>query len=210
MHRLDPLCRGAVDCRSCFVDLPIQAPEIDVAHPRIVFPDYWTSSPRILVLALNPGSGEGRKDDANTHARAVLHRYRRGEATLEEVFAQQAEDLPRWGGGRYLPFYTTRLGLELERLAFANVAWCGTLGNQYPPAMLRRCFAEHTESLLRVLAPNVVLLSGSGVHAFEKQINELLPHARTIPCLHFAHRKGRAAEEGEAARIRPLLIRDTS
>lgn len=208
--RLEPLCRRAVACRACFADLPIEPPEIDLAHPRIVFPGYWASSPRILVLALNPGSGEGRADDANTYARTLVHRYHRGEATLEDVFAQQAEDLPHWGGGRYLPFYTTRLGLDRDRLAFANVAWCGTLGNKYPSAMLRRCFTDHTESLIRLLAPDVVLLSGCGVHAFEKQIGAILPAARTIPCLHFAHRKGRGAEEEEAAQIRPLLNRGLS
>src|SRR5262249_38324031 len=73
-----------------------------------------------------------------------------------------------WGirQGRFMKFYLDGLNLELDEVAFANVAWCSTAGNRYPPDMLKLCFAKHTRQLLKGLDPEVVLLSGSQVHSF--------------------------------------------
>jgi len=48
------------------------------------------------------------------------------------------------------------MGLTLSRIAMANVAWCATDGNRYPPGMLRRCFSRHTAELLQALRPDVM------------------------------------------------------
>jgi hypothetical protein len=196
------LCRKAVKCRWCFSELSVKAPTIDIAQPRWIGRTYWAARPRVLVLMLNPGSGESRIDGADEVARHLLRRFSRGDGTLRAVLDHLMQDARGWGGGRFERFYSTDLGLTIERIAFANVAWCSTRGNIYPPRMLEQCYSLHTEALLRMLAPQVVLLSGSGTHRFQTRIANLLPQAKIIPMLHFAHREGRAAWARKSLQIR--------
>ena len=67
--------------------------------------------------------------------------------------------------------------MNLDDVAFLNVGLCATVGNQYPGWMLRRCFSTHSGEILRELAPDLVLLSGSGTYRFEKEISSLCPKA---------------------------------
>ncbi|MEA2068426.1 MAG: hypothetical protein U9P12_04430, partial [Verrucomicrobiota bacterium] len=56
----------------------------------------------------------------------------------------------------------------------------------------------------RVLASNV-LLSGTNVHGFKKEIGDILPAAEIVPTLHYAHRKGKEAEQIELERVREKM-----
>ncbi|HEX8846243.1 MAG TPA: hypothetical protein VF791_16465 [Pyrinomonadaceae bacterium] len=85
------------------------------------------------------------------------------------------------------------------------VAWCATQKNKYPSSMLSRCFSLYTLPLVELLAPDVVLLSGLDTHKFASAIQSQLPDARIITMLHFAHRKGYAAERTELDRVRNLI-----
>ena len=209
MHRLDPLCRGKLwiagpASSTCRSRRRRSTSPIRASSSRIIGPHRRESS--CSLSTLDPARA-GRTTPI-VHARAVLHRYRRGEATLEEVFAQQAEDLPRWGGGRYLPFYTTRLG---TRAGTARVRQRRLVRNTRESSIRRRCSdaaSPNTRRACSACSRRMWCCSrGAASTPSRSRSTRLLPHARTIPCLHFAHRKGRAAEEGEAARIRPLLIR---
>jgi hypothetical protein len=86
-----------------------------------------------------------------------------------------------------------------------NIAWCATFDNSYPQHMLDRCFEGHTKPLITVLDPHFVLLSGTTIHRYQHRISALLPRATVLPMLHFAHRKGKQAEQVELARVRKLM-----
>src|SRR5437016_6005197 len=203
LTRFEALCRRASACRQCFTNIrSLKAPTIDIAQPRWVGRKYRRTRPRVLVLMLNPGSGESRTDSADCKARRLIRAFAAGECTLRDVLGHIQADAKNWGRGRFIDFYSTDLGLNFERLAFANVAWCSTRGNHYPPEMLHTCFTRHTSELLQILRPDIVLLSGASVRRFAKKINKLLPSATIITTFHFAHRKGKQAWLTEAARVR--------
>jgi hypothetical protein len=146
LRRLPPkgeeLIREAVNCRECFRLREVKDPFISVAQPRSIGPRYWASSLRVVVLMLNPGQSR-----ASTAARGFLDNiglFRDGRMDIQEIFRGQREVMPSWGNGRFGAFYLDGLGLTLDEIAFVNVAWCATAGNEYPGSMLRRCFAAHT------------------------------------------------------------------
>ncbi len=211
---------AAVTCRACFADITcknksgelelIQPSLINIAQPRWVGPHYWESTPRIVILMLNPGSGAGRNDakDENSpdkRSLSLIQAFASGAGPLSAVFNHQANDMPNWGGERFVSFYLKGLNLELADVAFANVAWCATSNNCYPPAMLNRCFDKHTGALLRALAPNIVLLSGSGTQRFAHRLRNVVTGVETIPMFHYAHREGSGAETAELMRVKQLI-----
>src|SRR5579859_7675497 len=206
-REFEQLCRKAIKCRLCFRELPLEAPTIDIAQPRWIGRTYWATRPRVLVLMLNPGSGESRTDRADKVTRSLIRRFSKRAGALRAVLDHLMRDAKGWGRGRFKKFYSTDLGLVFESIAFANVAWCSTRGNAYPPQMLEQCFSRHTADLLRILDPQVVLLSGRGAKRFEARIAKLLPRAKIIPMLHFAHREGGAAWARESLRIRRQINR---
>ena len=62
MKTLDGICRKAVSCRSCFSDFNLFPADVDIAQPRWVGPQYWQSHKKLVVIMLNPGSGNFRND----------------------------------------------------------------------------------------------------------------------------------------------------
>jgi hypothetical protein len=205
--RFESLCRRAVRCRLCFQNrrLGLTAPTIDIAQPRWVGSKYWNAKRRVLILMLNPGSGDSRLDDADSNARRLIRAFARGRGTLRRVLDHFEKDAANWGKGRFLDFYGADLGLDVEELAFANVAWCATRKNRYPATMLDTCFRRHTSKLLQILNPNVVLMSGTAVHKFRDQIRTVVPRAKLVSTFHFAHRKGKEAWRKEAVRVRQQI-----
>jgi hypothetical protein len=202
---LDALCRLAMGCRVCFERLPLQPAMIDLPQPRWVGPAYWRVNQRIAVVLVNPGSGEGYNEASDRKLLEILHRYKDGRVTLDDVFDHQAHDFANWGRGRFARFFIDGLGLRLDKIAFANIAWCATAGNDYPKPMLNACFERHTRRLLEVLAPDVILLSGSRTSAFQHLIETALPRARVISMLHYAHRGSDEREQQEILRVRSIL-----
>lgn len=154
---------------------------------------------------LNPGSGNFRNDAAAVETLRILTDYRERRKSLKDVFDAQYKDMPSWGRGRFLAFFQNSLGLDLQSLAFMNLAWCATNDNSYPDAMLNSCFEKYGYMLLRNLAPDVVILCGSTTHAFSRKVAQAIPQCKVITTLHYAHRKGSGREAAEAARIRPLI-----
>ena len=199
------IARTATSCRRCFeVDASLTPATVDVAQPRWVGPFYWQSSPRVLLLLLNPGAGGSANRDANLTFVERLRSFRDGKTDIAPIFDHQLQTIPTWGRppGRFSRFYFDGLGLTLQAVALANIAWCATLDNSYPEHMLQRCFKNHTSALLNVLDPSIVLLSGTAIRRYQRYISEVVPRAVVVPMLHFAHRKGKEAEETELARVR--------
>ena len=197
---LEQLARTATRCRDCFIDGRVTAPYIDVAQPRWVGPSYWDSRPRIAILMINPG----RSREGSTSARDYLPRlqaFRDGRLPLDGLLDIQRRNIEA-GWRRFREFFLEGLGLKLDELAFANVAWCATAENRYPRWMLDRCFSKHTGPLLRLLQPNLLLASGQPVRRFARQMDQLSPPAQVIEILHYAHRKGRAEQNSQLQRVR--------
>ena len=71
--------------------------------------------------------------------------------------------------------------------------------------MLSECFNRHTSSLVQLLSPEVVILSGSDIHRYGENIRRLLPNTQIIYTLNYAHREGHYAERQELARVRQLI-----
>jgi hypothetical protein len=199
------LARAAVACNFCFETLGLGRPRVAHAQPRWIGADYWQSRPRVAFLLINPGSGESRNDRADVRFNTLLEDFAAGTRTLEEVLAHQREDMHEWGRGRFLQFYSAHLGLRLDRIAFLNVAWCATKSNAYPDPMLKECFGRHTLPLLRILQPDLLLLSGSKTRQFATEITAAISTVRVEPMLHYAHREGTAADAAEMQRVKLIL-----
>jgi hypothetical protein len=182
-------------------------PFITVAQPRWVGPNYWQSKHRVVILMLNPG--QSRADERAEAFLVRIRSFRDGATTLRSILDHQREGMKLWGNspGRFTDFYIDGLGLDLEEVAFANVAWCGTAKNRYPQTMLKRCFERYTAPLLDLLRPNVILASGGFTNRFAKQAATLTPGLHVIKVLHYAHREGRVAEQRELLRIRSELAK---
>jgi len=195
------LARAATNCRECFKLEKVKTAFIDVAQPRWVGPRYWTRGLfRVVILMTNPGQGAAHLVWAK-EVRHQIHQFRKGHTSLRSVLNDQRRAMD-WS-----KFYIDGLQLDLNEVAFANLAWCATSENRYPKTMLQRCFGWHTGPLLELLRPHVVLVAGSKAKAFERDLFELLPKAHVIPILHHAHRKGRAAGQRELRRVRLALQR---
>jgi hypothetical protein len=202
---VESLYEAAMDCTACFfAGSGLHLPTIDLPQPRWVGPAYHSSNPRVLVVMLNPGQGDGPRLEQNLRLRNLLHRYKRRVVGFNAVLEFQREHMCVWGRpqGRFLPFYTTSLGLELDALSFINIALCATKENKYPRSMLDRCFEAHTASIACALQPDIVLLSGSSAHSFAADFSRRLPRAQIVPMLHYAHRKGGEVEARELSTVR--------
>lgn len=205
---VEALYERAMGCTACFYEgSALHLPTIDLPQPRWVGPSYRTSNPRVLIVMLNPGQGDGPQLEQNLRLKSILHQYKRRETGFAAILEFQREHMRVWGRpqGSFLPFYTSSLGLELDALSFINVALCATKENKYPRSMLSRCFEAHTASIACELQPKVVLLSGSATHSFAPDFLRRLPGAQVVPMLHYAHREGGEAEARELARIREIL-----
>ncbi len=203
------LYRGAMPCNTCFsAGRGLRHSVVDVPQPRWIGKKYPIARPRILIVALNPGAGASQHSTSNKLLRTLLHRFRDNSASFDEVLAFQRDDMFKWGKspGVFTRFYTQATGKPLDELAFLNLAFCATEGNDYPAWMLSLCFASHTAKLMEALAPEVVLLSGSATHRFAKRIKVLLPAAKLIRVFHYAHREGNMREIEEFQRVQKKII----
>ncbi|SDP81945.1 DUF4268 domain-containing protein [Desulforhopalus singaporensis] len=205
---VEALFKKSMECRSCFErGMAVQA-NIDIAQPRLIGKNYFSSIHRIMIIALNPGAGNSpEKRKSNKNFSQWLHDYRDGKKSLDELFAFQTEYMQCWGTppGRYLHYYCDGLGLLLANIAMANIAWCADANNRYPAGMLNECFSRHTEPLIKLLAPSIVILSGGPAHKFTEKIKQVLPGCSVIKTLHYAHREGRHIEEQHLRSVREQI-----
>jgi hypothetical protein len=202
MSRIDEICKIAVKCRKCFAELSLFSADFDIAQPRWIGPEYWSSPKRIIVVMLNPGSGVFRADNGAAVTMATVKNYSTGKASLNDVFSTQRVDMEYWGiNRRFLNYFEESLRLSINEIGFLNLAWCATKNNSYPPAMLESCFNLHGVAILRDLKPQFIIMCGSNVHGFSNKIAQVVPDCKLIPTLHYAHREGMARESIEAAKV---------
>ena len=213
LSEVDAAYREAVRCRSCFSeDRCISPGEIDIAQPRWVGELYMQAQPRVLFVLINPGSGKNEDPEANNSPRRLIHEYLQRTAELEDILQLQCAQMPSWGRGRFLKFYTDAIGLKLGEVAFVNVALCSTRNNPCPGWMLTRCFDSHSYRVITALDPDLVILSGVRTRRFRKKIVKQNPRCRVELMFNYAHRKGAKAEAANQRLIRKVIegLRDQS
>ena len=194
-NRLDDLFHKAMDCNDCALKGLANLIPNDIPQPRWVGPKFENEKIKILVLMLNPGSGAGYKiyqGQDNEHLQ-MLKKYKNRECSISEYLDSQIKDMENWGKGKFIEFYRDEdhLNLDFNRISFANLAWCATSDNSYPMKMLKNCFCKHTKSLLSLLNPDVVLLSGTRVWKFGKYLRNINPKIQIIQTFHYANRKSK-------------------
>ncbi len=206
---IEAIFHESMKCRKCFVQGLAESAFIDVAQPRWMGPRYFGASVKVLIISLNPGAGNTpEKQRLHVPFRQVLHAYRDGRKTCQDLFAFQRQYIPRWGTppGRFVRFYMDGMGLTLDEVALANIAWCADAKNKWPGSMLSLCFHLHTGRLVAAIRPDVAILSGSGTHKYATEIERLVPRCRAVCTLHYAHRKNRDAERAELQRVRNEIM----
>jgi hypothetical protein len=197
---IDAIMRKAVACHACFAcsGVTLQRTSVKLAQPRPIGRGYWTVVRRVVFVGLNPSQ---RLD---TELNDLLVAYEACKGTREAV---DQRHLGRKPGAyrRGLTRYLAALDLKLDDVALANIAWCSTMTNKYPPDMLNRCFATHTRALLADLNPDVVILTGAATRSFVNLIEKACPHTLVVQTWHCSHRKKRVDERSELARLKALM-----
>ena len=105
--------------------------------------------------------------------------------------------------------YIDESDLEKDKIAFANIAWCAawceTGGNQYPSEMLNTCYDKHTKKLLKIIKPDIIILSGSATHRFCSEIHKVIPASNVITTFHYANRESDIDVQTEQARVKKQI-----
>lgn len=180
---IEAVFHEAMKCRKCFDQNVAESAFIDVAQPRWIGPRYFDSSVKVLIVSLNPGAGNTpEKQRLNVPFRQVLHDYKDGRKSLQDLFAHQKQYIPRWGtpSGRFVRFYMDGMELRLDEVALANIAWCGDARNKWAGPMLSQCFHVHTSRLVAAICPGIAILSGSAAHKYAKKIEGLIPGCKAV------------------------------
>ncbi len=202
-NELDKVFRSAVDCHICFEQNIVEPVSDNIAQPRWIGPSYFESQLRILILLTNPGSGKGCRKNYTNNDKNPLKEYKDGLSEIWKYIKYQRRDMEKWGNGKFLRYFEEGLLLNFDEIALGNIAWCPTNNNKYPIKMLKQCFELHTDKLISILEPSVIILSGSCTHKFEQQVrNKTLEIIKT---LHYHHRKGHEVTKHELSKINARL-----
>lgn len=191
MESTEAIARRVVDCNFCFTNLGLQRTSADdLAQPRFIGKNYWAAKPKVVVVMTNPGAGDNKDQGIHKQRRDLLKNFLNGAASLDEVFKDQFADMFNWGHGQFMSYFVDSLRLSFDSVALLNIAWCATKGDSYPKRMFNECFTRHTESALKLFAPDAVLLSGGEAQGFHLNISTAVPGARIFHVRHYAHRGG--------------------
>lgn len=177
---LERICAQAVCCNRCFPKMAVVRPSVNLAQPRYVGPNYWSSKERRLLLMINPGAGDEAPSDQAM--RRDLISYRDQTISLEQLFERQRAYFAEWGRGKFLP-YVKSLGGPLASVALLNVAWCSTQGDKYPTARLQTSLDAYTKRAIEALQPTTIVACGDKVQAFARNAGPSF-----VPAPHFAAR----------------------
>ena len=208
IESFESIARRAVSCDYCFANARLVRPSVDdLAQPRYIGEGYWTSARKVVVIMPNPGAGAGTDQGIHGERRNILKRLRDSEAGMDEVFQHQFTDMINWGWppGKFMAYIQVSLGLSINEIALLNLAWCATQGDEHPKFMLDACYEHHTEAALKVLSPDVIILSGGDPHKYRLKVSTLFPHSKIFNVLHYAHRKSRADEDFYTSDVRKFL-----
>jgi hypothetical protein len=205
---IEAIFRETMECRMCFDQGFAKPASVDVAQPRWIAPGYLNAAVKVLIISLNPGAGNTpEKQQANGPFRQILFDYKEGRKSLHDLFAFQREYILSWDtpSGRFVSFYLAGMGLDLDEVALANIAWCAAAKNKWSKQMFSQCFQMHTAKLIVAILPDIIILSGSDTHRYASKSNKLVPNCRVISTIHYAHRKGKAAERKELMQVIKMI-----
>ncbi len=169
---------------------------------RWVGREYASSSPRVVVVLENPGTGDYHGAAPSSRMRGYLQGIEPGNTMLQGLMDWMLPDMANWvcrfdPSFTMMTFYTAfaDLGLTEDTIAFVNLALCGArrktdngTQNVVEPSMLNNCMEHHSMRILQALDPQVVLLGGTKVANRQRRIQRHCPHATFIPVPHYAFR----------------------
>jgi hypothetical protein len=183
---IDRLCREAMWCDHCFEGGKLaRTGSVTVPQPRPVPDGYWTSSPKTVLVLPNPNSGAAAPDVAgNDVFDVLLHAYRDGGPycpVAKHIYQGLKEG--NWFRGTFKELYIKGLGLNLDTLALANIAWCATR-KEDEKHLWEACFERHTGPLLHELNPDVVLLGGDDAYRRRGEAWAQCPNTLIAKVLH--------------------------
>ncbi len=151
-------------CAECGVSSLLRDDHFDVPQPGYVGASYAKSG--VMFIGQNPGTSPERSRVDDTKLAAILLALSREPSAAKFVALRSFLEafMRTWAiTQRYLPL--GRFGLELEEIAYVNVARCRTKKNAAPsPRMAERCITLHLERWLDVLQPRVVVFLGKWAH----------------------------------------------
>jgi hypothetical protein len=201
MHKTFRCATHCQDCfRAGFTRPSLQHATIDLAQPPWIGKYYSASTPRVVFVSFNPAAGEHDHKAPNLERKNLILDYRDHQGDIEAYYAHQEEEIKTWGN--LTDYYLDELDLVLQDTVMLNAAWCAALvprpdpkkpgeikmKNAHPARMLRHCFAEHTDKVLRDLQPppQFVLLGGGRVKRFREKVEAACPKATIKEIWHFA------------------------
>jgi len=207
---IDQIFCKSMRCRKCFDQKLADSALIDVAQPRWIGPRYFKAPKKILIITQYPGVGTPKKQQADDEFSKILHEYKDGTKTRQALFTFQKHSIPKWGRtkkgetkGSFFKFYMDGMELCLDEVAFVNIAWCATDNeNKHPAKMLSQCFTINTRELIKVIKPDVAILSGKNIHKYYSHIEAILPTCHVVQTWNYAHRKRLDDERIELQRVR--------
>ena len=198
---LNSMFKEAVYCNDCLTKKLTHKNIIGLPQPRWIGPFYQGEKIRILVILLNPGSGKGYKE-YNQREETELLQYKSGKASIEDYLLFQINDMNTWGHGKFRRFYGELLGLDFDRIAFSNIAWCATEDNSYPRKMLNYCYEKHTKKVIEIINPHIIILSGTNAWRFETTLGK---DYRILQMWHYANRKSSIENKNHASIVKNKL-----
>jgi hypothetical protein len=101
LAKVEPIFRKAMACDACFTcqGSTLQRAPVDIAQPRPIGDDYWTSEVRTVLILISPAAGGGEHAAPDQTFTDLLHGYADGRGSLEAVFRHQRSQMPNWGKG---------------------------------------------------------------------------------------------------------------
>jgi hypothetical protein len=124
---VERIFRVAVACRECFVGSKLRPALVDIAQPRPIGTNYWTSDLKIVLVLVNRAAGKVIHDAANGRFARRIHSYaQNGPGALSPVFEHQITEMPDWGDGKFRKFRsasppTQNNRIRLHRLVCRDV-----------------------------------------------------------------------------------------
>lgn len=169
------LYKKAGSCRDCFTKELGRLPTgsgCRMPQPRYIGPQYWGSTPRIVVCMINPGAGKQVEREFEN----LLVEFYTDQIPFYKVNDYLRKQMRVWGGGQYERMLTHHLKLDINKIALMNIVLCPMVDineqNDNPAAAADNCYKRYTSKILRDLQPSIVILSGSSIHRFKQQIED--------------------------------------
>lgn len=132
-------------------------------QPRWIGNNYFNSPQKICLMLINPGSGDKTPENewASLEKMHSAETDKEKEICWDELMETNKNGMSKWGAWDDLYLQSLGLSKKKDSVAFMNMMLCASKGNAYTTNSLDMCFSEQSNKLLRLLSPDVLILSGA-------------------------------------------------